>query len=44
MIMSLITLFSLVGCAFYFNRVAGQFRRRRVESRMTRAVRLAFLD
>jgi hypothetical protein len=44
MTISLVAVFSLIGCAFYGFRVVREFRRQRMESRMCRAVRLAFLN
>jgi len=44
MTISLIAVSSLMGCAYYGMRVVREHRRQRMESRMCRALRLAFLN
>jgi hypothetical protein len=44
MTISLLTTVSLILCAYSGLRLSREFRRMRLESRMCRAVRLAFLD
>jgi hypothetical protein len=44
MAISLMAVFSLIGCSYYGFRVVREYRRQKLESRMCRAVRLAFLN